>query len=127
MTNLTAAETAMATRITRGFGQNVCGFDLLRVNGKSYCIDVNGWSFIKDNNEYYDCCAVRLRALFIDAKRASQSAQPGRTRSPSISNTKASSEQSSPQRHNVMSSAKQTINNSISYLLHRSPSKNLAE
>eukprot|EP00924_Labyrinthula_sp_SR-Ha-C_P014582 snap_masked-scaffold_34-processed-gene-2.6-mRNA-1 protein AED:0.01 eAED:0.01 QI:0/0/0/1/1/1/2/0/1110 len=57
---LSSFEKQIAYQVTSVFGQTVCGFDLLKTKGKSFVCDVNGWSFVKKNKQYYDDAAAML-------------------------------------------------------------------
>lgn len=57
---LSNAEKLISRRVCTAFKQTVCGFDLLRANGKSFVCDVNGFSFVKNSNKYYDDCGKIL-------------------------------------------------------------------
>ncbi|CAR26575.1 ZYRO0B13002p [Zygosaccharomyces rouxii] len=70
VTELSKKEKEIAHNVSKAFSQTICGFDLLRVSGESYVIDVNGFSFVKDNSSYYNSCASILRETFIQAKKA---------------------------------------------------------
>lgn len=63
--NLTLEEKEIARKIVLIFKQNVCGFDILRANGKSYVCDVNGWSFVKGNKKYYEDCVILIRKIIL--------------------------------------------------------------
>ncbi|KAJ2057770.1 inositol hexakisphosphate and diphosphoinositol-pentakisphosphate kinase [Coemansia sp. S146] len=69
VTQLTREEREYAHLVSAAFGQRVCGFDLLRATGRSMVIDVNGWSFVKGNDRYYDDAASILDSRFQEAMR----------------------------------------------------------
>ena len=66
---LTPHEKEMAFKIVTAFKQTVCGFDIMRARGKSYCCDVNGFSFVKNSRKYYDDASQVLTELMLTAVR----------------------------------------------------------
>ncbi|CAF4062380.1 unnamed protein product [Rotaria sp. Silwood2] len=62
---LRADEKLIAMKICLAFKQAVCGFDLLRAEGKSFVCDVNGFSFVKNSTKYYDDCASILGHMIL--------------------------------------------------------------
>ena len=59
---LSVREKLIARKVVLAFGLQICGFDLLRCNGHSYVCDVNGWSFVKTSQKYFDDSAQVIRA-----------------------------------------------------------------
>ncbi|XP_059094253.1 inositol hexakisphosphate and diphosphoinositol-pentakisphosphate kinase 2-like isoform X9 [Tigriopus californicus] len=62
---LSNKEKLIARKVCMAFKQMVCGFDLLRANGKSIVCDVNGFSFVKNSSKYYDDCAKILGNMIL--------------------------------------------------------------
>lgn len=92
ITQLSKEEAGIASKISNGFGQRICGFDMLRVGEKSYVIDVNGWSFVKDNNDYYDRSANILSDIFFGEKnRCEEALEPFNPPSPGLGQSQRAS------------------------------------
>jgi len=61
--NLTSIEKGMARRICAEFKQEICGFDMLRSGNTTYVCDVNGFSFVKTSDKYYQDCALMIKKI----------------------------------------------------------------
>uniref|UniRef100_K3X2Z1 Inositol hexakisphosphate and diphosphoinositol-pentakisphosphate kinase n=1 Tax=Globisporangium ultimum (strain ATCC 200006 / CBS 805.95 / DAOM BR144) TaxID=431595 RepID=K3X2Z1_GLOUD len=72
---LSTKEKEVAYKVCRAFGQTICGFDILRVHDASYVCDVNGWSFVKNSEKYYDDCAMLLSKYLEQSLNGSSSGE----------------------------------------------------
>ena len=67
---LTDQEQMIASTIVRCLKQRVCDFDVLRRQKGDSCVcDVNGWSFVKSNEDYYNSCGEILSRMFVEKAR----------------------------------------------------------
>ena len=74
---LSQIEKHIAQTIVEAFGQSVCGFDILRTKGFFPVVcDVNGWSFVKGNQKYYDDCADLIQSSFYEKLSAKMASNP---------------------------------------------------
>ena len=62
---LNESEVAMASKISEGFGQRVCGFDIVRHGDRSFVDNVYGGSFAEESSEYCDEASEILRDMFL--------------------------------------------------------------
>ncbi|KAJ4460437.1 putative Inositol hexakisphosphate and diphosphoinositol-pentakisphosphate kinase 1 [Paratrimastix pyriformis] len=67
VTTLTEDERNYCSIVGRVFRQRVCGLDLLRHMGQTMVCDVNGWSFVKGDTQYYTHCSRLLRNIMLQA------------------------------------------------------------
>mmetsp|Transcript_11145 Transcript_11145/g.24921 ORF Transcript_11145/g.24921 Transcript_11145/m.24921 type:complete len:1196 (+) Transcript_11145:120-3707(+) len=63
---LTHTEKAISAIIVKAFRQTICGFDILRTDGGSKVCDVNGWSFVKGSQKYYNDCSTLIRQRLLE-------------------------------------------------------------
>lgn len=62
---LTSEERNALLKIAKEFGHFICGIDLIRTKNGFFIIDINGISFVKNHDYYYDALVERLFEKFI--------------------------------------------------------------